>query len=346
MGIKRLFILLPVVLLLLPVNLVRCRPGENTRVSASHGTLALEYIEYINDNLYERLPFSERELETALWIADELHQMGYARDDIEVQTYHRTDVEQWLFAPWDHLMWGMFETDGLLRMYSQNVILTVPGQSEQTIIAGAHYDGMIWPGGNDNATGMALMLESAYLMLEHDNYYTIEYVFFGAEELGFLGTRYYYDSLTQQQRDNIVLMVNADVLLSGDQQVYGAGWSYAESISENDISRQIYTISRDLYHTYGIEAILIPESLTWGSDHYVFFENGHTAVYLTSVFFLEEPKETDPIIGFFDDHYITLRAWHSTEDCIHYINETWPGLAETNIPFFSIFLETILLTVR
>jgi len=346
MEIKKLILLLPVTLLLLPVNLVRCEADEDVRLTASYGTMALGYIEYINDNFYERLPFSDRELETAVWIAEELQLMGYDQNDIELQTFHRTDVEQWLFAPWDRLMWGMFETDDLLRMYSQNVILNVPGLSEETIIVGAHYDSMIWPGGNDNATGVALLLESAYIMKEQDNYYSIEYVFFSAEEIGFLGTQYYYDSLTEQQRGNIVMMVNADVLLSGDLTVYGAGLSNGVIVTEDEISQQAHGISRELYKRHGIEMLSLPVVLNMGSDHYVFLQNNHSVIYLTSVLLLPEVEETDPVVGTYEDYYVTVRCWHSPEDCIHFINETWPGLAENNMRFFSIFLEMILLNVR
>ena len=316
----------------------------NWLMTTSHGLLALSYIEHINDNYYERLPFSYREMETAMWIMEELYDMGYDLDDVKLQTFHRSDVEQWLYSPWEYLMWGMFEIDDFLRMYSQNVILTVPGQSERTIIVGAHYDSMIWPGGNDNASGTALLLESAKNMLEQENYYTIEYVFFGAEELGFLGASYYYESMTDQQRDNIVMMINADILLSGEFLIYGAGYVHSYDVIENEISQQVHAISQDLFQTHGIDITSHPEALGWGSDHLVFLEKNHTVIFLLGVHLIpeQEPDQDQPIFGSYGDKYITLRSWHSPEDCIHFINETWPGVAETNMWSFSLFLEAIL----
>jgi len=310
-----------------------------------HGLAAIGYIEHINDTFYERLPFSDRELETALWIMEELYAMGYDQNDMELQTFHRYDVEQWLNHPWENLMWGKFEIDDFLRMYSQNVVLTVPGQSERTIIVGAHYDGLIWPGGNDNASGTALLLESAGSMLELDNYYTIVYVFFGAEELGFLGARYYYDSMTAQQRDNIVMMVNADVLLSGEFLIYGAGYLNLNSgtVMENHISQQVYAISRDLYNQHGLDVTPYHEALDLSSDQRVFLENSHTAVIFVGVHLIPEQGTEHFIFGRYGDQYITLRSWHDTEDCINFIREAWPGMAETNMWSFSIFLEAILL---
>jgi hypothetical protein len=325
-----------------PDNQEPAEDPAHSLISTSHGLLALSYIEHINDAFYDRLPFSDRELETAIWIVEELLLMGYDENDIELQTFHRSDVEQWLFADWEYLMWGMFRTDGLLRMYSQNVILTVPGQVESTIIVGAHYDGLIWPGGNDNASGTALLLESASSMLELDNYYTIEYVFFGAEEIGLLGARYYYDSLTAQQRDNIVMMVNADVLLSGEFLMYGAGFFYNDGIIEDPLSLQVNKITRNLHQQYGIGIAQYHLALYFGSDHLVFLENGHTAVYFLGVHLV--PRQGEGwFYGTYDDQFITVRALHSDEDCIHFIRETWPGLAETNMWSFSLFLEALLM---
>jgi len=309
-----------------------------------HGQMALSYIEHINDIFYDRLPFSDRELETAMWIMEELYNMGYDRNYMELQTFHRSDVEKWLYRPWKDLMWGKFEIDGFLRMYSQNVILTIPGESESTIIVGAHYDGLIWPGGNDNASGTALLLESANSMLEQDNYYTIVYVFFGAEELGYLGARYYYDSMTAQQRNDIVMMINADILLSGEFLIYGAGYLNADVVVENDITQQLYAISQDLYHAHGMDVTPYHEALFLGSDHRVFLENNHTSVILLGVHLISEPVSEDPIFGNYGDHYITLRSWNNPEDCIHFIKEAWPGMAETNMWSFSLFLEAILMT--
>ena len=106
---------------------------------------------------------------------------------------------------------------------SQNIILTVPGLSDEAIVVGAHYDSVLYPGASDNASGVALLLESAQRMLNIDNYHTIVYVFFGGEEVGLVGSTYYVSSLSEQDHDNILFMVNADVLIEGPYLVYGTG---------------------------------------------------------------------------------------------------------------------------
>ena len=193
---------------------------------SSHGLMALDFVKYMSTNLPYRAPFSYREKETALWIVDELLEMGFSSDAIEIQEFSYDDVS-W-YNPFDFgwelaYEWGQADTVTLREdRISQNVILTIPGQSDSFIIVGAHYDAYISAGANDNASGVALLMESAYRMQNADNYHTLVYVFFGAEELGLWGARYYYDSLSAEERDNIVLMINADGLISGPYLMYSA----------------------------------------------------------------------------------------------------------------------------
>lgn len=47
-------------------------------------------------------------------------------------------------------------------------------------------------------------------------------MFFGVHELGNWGALYFYNSLTQQRQDNIVMMINADALVGGPYLMYSA----------------------------------------------------------------------------------------------------------------------------
>jgi len=205
-----------------------------------HGLIALGHIEFMTDNLYNRSAFTYREKEAALWIVEELLAMGHSRSNIEVQEFTFDQTSRW--ADRIGIEWDAFALEPIIggetiraSQQSQNIILTVPGQSERIIVVGAHYDtphynsfpfsGYDLAGASDNASGVALLLESAQRILEQDNYYTVVYVFFGAEEVGILGSHFYVHSLTQQEQDNITLMVNADVLFEGPYFVYGVGSS-------------------------------------------------------------------------------------------------------------------------
>jgi len=197
------------------------------------GTLAVGFIEYMSDNLGARSAFTYRELEAAVWIVEELLAMGHDWDNILIQEFTYWGVHDAGLDTFGALYWGQVTSPmilGIGRDYqlradrvSQNVVLTIPGQSERKIVVGAHYDSPPYPSASDNASGTALLMESAQRMMELEHYYTIVYVFFGAEEVGLIGAFYYLDSLTARQRDNIVMMVNADVIIEGPYLIYGAG---------------------------------------------------------------------------------------------------------------------------
>jgi len=199
--------------------------------SLPHGEIAVNYIQYISENLGARSAFTYRELETAVWIVEELLAMGHNWHNIQVQEFTYWDIQDHELGL-THLLWDTVTSPHILgvgREYqlredrvSQNVILTLPGRSRNKIIVGAHYDSPPYASASDNASGTALLLESAQRMLELDHYYTIVYVFFGAEEVGLLGAYYYLNSLSARQERDIVLKVNADVLIEGPHIIYGA----------------------------------------------------------------------------------------------------------------------------
>lgn len=105
-----------------------------------------------------------------------------------------------------------------------NVIAERPGLGTRVLLIGAHYDSVKdSPGGNDNASGMAALLELARVLstyaLPED--LTLYFVAFGAEEDGLHGSRYFVNRLDAQQRQSFVAMLNYDMIGVGD--VLGVG---------------------------------------------------------------------------------------------------------------------------
>jgi len=314
--------------------------------STPHGQIAVSYIKYINDNLYNRFSKTIREMETAAWIVDELLAIGYSWDDISVQEFMLEDIRHALdfamalnteiFVLLDQSPFAHIGMRPSLR--SQNVILTVPGQSEQVIVVGAHYDSVFFPGASDNASGVALLLESAQRLLNIDNYYTIEYVFFGAEEIGLIGAYYYANSLTPAKHHNLMFMINADILLDGEDLLYMAGYDANGRPGANYITETWDYIAQEINAHYALNLRPLPWGVLGPSDQLAFLPHGHTAMFLAGLDIDEMPDG--------DITHILVdisRVVHSPRDDIHYIMETWPGKAEENMRAFSIFLEEIIL---
>ena len=329
-----------------PANFTDIRQPLTLSEATPHGQIAVEHIEFINDNLYHRFGFSYREMETAKWLVEELLAMGYTWDYIEVQEHAFTDVEFFwipLLEDTARLMMPIyffldqspFVNFGIRESrQSQNVILTVPGVSDQVIVVGAHYDSVMYPGASDNASGMGLLLESAQRMLNIDNYYTIVYVFFGGEEVGLVGAIYYVGSLSEQEHENILFMINADILFEGPDLFYMAGYDANGQPGSNHITETWDQIAMAMNAQHGITLNPWPEGVFGPSDQLAFLPKGHTAMFMLG---LDAPE------GWTGEITDMNRVLHSSRDDFHYINETWPGKIDQNMWAFSVFLEELLL---
>jgi Zn-dependent M28 family amino/carboxypeptidase len=101
---------------------------------------------------------------------------------------------------------------------SFNVIAeTKQGRDDNVVMLGAHLDGVEeGPGINDNGTGSAAILEVAVQLgkshTKHDN--TVRFAWWGAEELGLIGSTAYVEELATQEGelDRIATYLNYDMV--------------------------------------------------------------------------------------------------------------------------------------
>ncbi|MCL2559613.1 MAG: M28 family peptidase [Turicibacter sp.] len=314
-------------------------PGE-------HGYLGVQWLAHLNDVLPNRLAFSDRELETAEWLVETLLEIGFDESQIEVQTFrYDAPTSSWWGEPTWHIEWfeEMGYYDGLEWIYySQNVILTVPGQSEETMIIGAHYDGVGYPGISDNASGIVLLLENAYRMRNIDHYYTLQYVFFGAEEVGLIGAFYFVDNMTDEEIDNLILMINADVMMDGPELIYAIAYrdempEFPEEImwddpefSQNALTEQVESIAQVLNASGRTDLISRPHAFTLSTDQLAFIPFGIPVM----VFYASHPVEY-PFVFVGD-------VLHTADDCLDFLMENHPGRVEHALYGFGLFLEEIL----
>ena len=310
------------------------RPEDADSLPSDINCTATQHIIHISRYLYNRTPFTYRELETADWIVAELLSMGFAPEDIYIQEFCWYDFEvlYWHHNYGDFFLdtfftedvaalkqqWGSDNLRADLR--SQNIILTIPGQSEKTIIIGAHYDSVLNEGAQDNASGVALLLKSARQKMAQENYHTLKYIFFGAEEIGLRGSQFFVDSMTDQQRENLVFMINADMLI-GKAPRLNAAVLQDGAAGENEITKQIAELNNQLDE---LDILFTNRNVFATSDHLPFFMEEFTIVFLIA-------------------HCAEVRElWHTPYDNWDYINRTYPGLTEANMQKFSVLLESML----
>jgi hypothetical protein len=111
-----------------------------------------------------------------------------------------------------------------------NVICVLPGQTQEAIVVGAHTDKVESYGDGvvDNWTG-AVLLPALFFGLSPSKspsapprHHTFVFIGFSGEEKGLVGSRYYANHLTSEQRAHIDGMVNFDSLGLGPTEVWAS----------------------------------------------------------------------------------------------------------------------------
>ena len=99
---------------------------------------------------------------------------------------------------------------------SVNVIAETPGgDPSRTVVIGAHLDSVpAGPGINDNGSGSAGILEIAevYAAQGRTPRNKLRFMWYGAEEIGLVGSTKYVEELTQDEKDDILAMLNFDMI--------------------------------------------------------------------------------------------------------------------------------------
>jgi hypothetical protein len=105
-----------------------------------------------------------------------------------------------------------------------NVICVLPGETQEVLVVGAHTDHVdsFGDGVVDNWTGAVLLPALFYSLSAQPHHHTLIFVGFSGEEKGLIGSHYYVDHLTSEQRSRIEGMVNFDSLGLGPTEVWAS----------------------------------------------------------------------------------------------------------------------------
>jgi len=102
------------------------------------------------------------------------------------------------------------EVDPLRADY--NLIADSPGgDKNHTVVIDAHLDAIYGEGMLDNASGSATILEIAQLMKNVNPTNHLRFIWFGGEELGLLGSKFYVNNLSSTDASHIGYDLDADV---------------------------------------------------------------------------------------------------------------------------------------
>jgi Zn-dependent M28 family amino/carboxypeptidase len=119
-----------------------------------------------------------------------------------------------------------------------NYIGYIPGSAapERFIVVSAHYDhlgmkdGVLYPGADDNASGVAAMLAIASWFKAHPPRHSIVFAAFDGEELGLRGARAFMAALPFP-KEQLALNLNLDMVGHNDtNEIFVAGTSYTPAL--------------------------------------------------------------------------------------------------------------------
>lgn len=181
-----------------------CAASLPQTVRAEYGDNAYAFMKQLQSNYpYRQVNSSNGMLSGAEeWLKAQIATMGY----------------EYMAQPFT-----MTSADGVTPCYGENLIFSKQGASDRVIVVGAHYDCVEQTfGTDDNASGVGVLLELASIYSTKESPYTIRFILFSAEEPGCLGSQYYVDNLSQEERDRIACMINIDTIAAGDNMyLYG-----------------------------------------------------------------------------------------------------------------------------
>lgn len=159
---------------------------------------------------------------------------------------------------------------------THNVIGKVNGKKNKTIIISAHYDhlGMmgeaIFPGANDNASGIAMLLSLAKYYSNKTPKYNMVFMAFGAEEAGILGSKYYVEH-PYFDLGEIKFVVNLDIMGTGDE-----GITVVNGVQHKKQFKELSKINQDKNYLPKIKI----RGRAANSDHYWFSQLGVPAFFI------------------------------------------------------------------
>jgi aminopeptidase YwaD len=162
---------------------------------------------------------------------------------------------------------------------ARNVIAYVPAKkkSKKYFVFSAHYDHLgqmgqetYFPGGNDNASGTALLLEMARYYVKNPAEVNIVFMAFAGEEVGLLGSQYYTEHPIFPLKE-IQFLFNLDIMGSGEEGV---------TIVNATVFPEQFEVLKSINDKQQFLPKIGSRGQAANSDHYFFTQKGVPAFFM------------------------------------------------------------------
>jgi len=221
-------------------------------------------------NMGTRFAFANNHKDVAQKIKGRFLRMGYTDaklDSFQVQKIYRgISYDSWQY----------------------NVIASLKGDTnpDSICIVCGHYDSAnrtdeiytFAPGANDNASGVAAVIEIARVMKKNNirPQSTIRFIAFAAEEMGLLGS-YSYASRISNPKAAVKMVLNNDMIA-----VHPENGNYTVNILDYPNSQQLSSKAKALAAEYTELATITNNTSNKASDSYPFSQYGFPAIFFMS----------------------------------------------------------------
>lgn len=223
-------------------------------------------------NIFNELKAALPQLCPVIWIKNDKFTWSVSREEME---YPIIELRDSVIAYKDSVTLSI-ENVFLHGITTHNVIGKVPGKNKKTIVISAHYDhlGMmgdaLFPGANDNASGVAMLLSLANYYSSKSPKYNLVFMAFGAEEVGILGSKFYVDNPLFPLED-IKFVLNLDILGTGDE-----GITVVNGVQHKKLFKKLTSINSKQQYLTKVKI----RGRAANSDHYWFSQLGIPAFFI------------------------------------------------------------------
>lgn len=163
---------------------------------------------------------------------------------------------------------------------SKNVVGFIPGKKKKKyIVLTGHFDHLgkmgqaIFPGANDNASGVAMLLSLAKHYSEVQPKYSLVFIFFSGEEAGLEGSKYFVKHPFFELKQ-IRFLLNIDILGSASDGITAVNGT---------VHKKHFKLLKKLNEKGNYLPLVKPRGPTQNSDHYFFSQTGVPSFFVYSM---------------------------------------------------------------
>lgn len=167
----------------------------------------------------------------------------------------------------------------LTKYINKNICAFIEGKNntDTMVVYSAHYDHLgglgkktYFPGANDNASGVSVLLNLIKHYTKYPPKYKTVFVFFAGEEAGLIGSKYFVDNKTVDLK-KIKFLINLDLLGTGDEGIMITnGYVYEKEFNQLDKINKELSLVKEIKR----------RGKARNSDHYWFTEAGVPSFFI------------------------------------------------------------------